>query len=106
MAKRLVEGELAAVDGHGTVLGADRTECATIRAGLLWGEGLGLLLQEGGEGALGQATSSGRGDFLHGLEVDRAVGARLAEDATSDDFSPPSGQVLDLLEFLRREGAL
>jgi hypothetical protein len=102
-----VEGDLlAAFEGQGSVLVADRAKRAAVGAGLLGCEGLGLLLQEGGEGALGQAGHGGSGDLLHGLEVNLGVWARLAEDATGHDFSPPRGQVTDLLEFFSRHGAL
>jgi hypothetical protein len=73
---------------------------------LLCGKGLGLLRQEGGERALGQAASGGRGDLLEGHEVEVGAGARLVQDATGDDFSPTSGEILDLLEFLSGEGVL
>jgi hypothetical protein len=101
-----VEGELAALDGQGPVLVADGAKVAAVGAGLLGSEGLGLLLHEGAEGARGQATSGGRSDLLHGLKVDLVARARLTEDATSDDFAPPGGQVVDLLEFFSREVAL
>jgi hypothetical protein len=105
VANRLVEGELAALDGKGAVLGGNRAESAAIRAGLLGGESLGLVLQEGVEGAFGQATSGGSGDLLHGHKVKGVVGARLLQEAAGDDFSPPGGEVMDLLEFLRRGSA-
>jgi hypothetical protein len=101
-----MEGELAALDGQGSVLVADGAKGAAVGAGLLGSQGLGLLLQEGGEGALGQATRGGSSDLLQGLKVARGAGARLAEDATGDDFSPAGGQVMDLLELLSRGGTL
>jgi hypothetical protein len=79
---------------------------AAVGAGLLGWEGLRLLLQEGGQGALGQATSRCGGDLLQGHKVDVAAWASFAEDAPSDDFSPASGQVMDLLKFFSREVAL
>jgi hypothetical protein len=106
VAHGLVEGELTAFDGQGAGFGADRAKAATVGAGLLRGEGLGLLLREGGEGTLGQATSGSGGNLLQGHKVDVSARAGLAEGATSDDFSPADGQVMDLLEFFSRELAL
>jgi hypothetical protein len=97
-----VEGELAALDGQGPVFVIDPAGPAAVRAGLRGAEGLGLLFQEGAEGALGQATSGGRGDLLHGHQVDRAVWARLAEGTAGDDFPPLGRQGVDLLQSLRR----
>jgi hypothetical protein len=106
VAKRLVQGELAAFDGQRALFVADGAESAAVRTGLLAGKALGLLLQEGGEGALGQAPSGGSGDLLQGLEVDVQARAGVAEEATGHDFSPAGGQFVDFLEFLRREGVL
>jgi hypothetical protein len=102
-----VEGELlAAFDGQGSVLIADAAKVAAVGTGLLSSQSLVLLLQEGGEGALGQATSGSSGDLLQGLKVDLGAWARLAEDTPGDDFTPASGQLVDLLEFFSRGGAL
>ena len=100
MANRFVEGEVAALDGQGSVLEVERTDEATVRARLLGTEGLGLLLQEGAEGALGQTGRGGRGDLLHRLEVDLRADARLSEGTTSDNFSPLGRHVTDFLELL------
>jgi len=107
VADRLVEGQLlAALDGQGPVLAADGARAATVGARLLGGEGPGVLLQEGGEGALGQAGRGGRRELLHRREVE--VGARLgvAQGATGDDFAPPGGQFPDFLELGRGERTL
>jgi hypothetical protein len=106
VANRLVEGELAAFDDKRAVLAANGTESAAVRAGVLGTESLGLLLQESADGALDQTTSGSSGDLLHGHKVDRGVRARLAEGAVGDAFSPLGGQVMNLLELLRRELAL
>ena len=50
---------MAALDGQGPVLVVDGAEAAAGGAGLLGGEGLGLLLQRGCQGALGQAGGGG-----------------------------------------------
>jgi hypothetical protein len=64
-------------------------------------EGLGVLFQEGGEGALGQAGGGGVGELLQGLEVGVQAGAGVAEGAAGDDFAPAGGEVTDFLEELR-----
>ena len=88
VAHRLVERELAALDGQGSVLVVDRARSAAVGAGLLGAKGLGLLLQKGTQGALGQTGRGGCGDLLQRLEVDVRAGTRLAEGTTGDDFSP------------------
>jgi hypothetical protein len=65
-----------------------------------------LLAQQGGQGALGQALGGRGGDLLQGHKVDVGARASLAENASGDDFSPPGGQIMDLLQFLRRDDAL
>jgi hypothetical protein len=70
---------------------------------LLGAEVLGLLLQEGGEGALGQAGGGGGGELLHGVHVDVQARARVAEGSAGDDFAPPGGQFTDILELLGRD---
>src|SRR5262245_22282806 len=53
VADRLAVGDrMAALNEEGAVLEGDRAEAAAGGAGLLRAEALGLLLQEGGEGAL------------------------------------------------------
>jgi hypothetical protein len=106
VANRLVKRELAALNSQRSVLVAQEAGSTAVGARRLGAESLGLLLQEGGEGALGQAGRRRRGDLLQRLEVDLRAGARLAEGATGDDFSPLDGQVTDLLDLLRREFAL
>jgi len=101
VADRFVKGDLgAALDGEVSVLVIDRTEGATIGTGMLGTEGLGLLMQENAESALGQASSGSGGDLLHGGEVE---GSGLGEGASSDDFPPFGGEFADLLQFLLRE---
>jgi hypothetical protein len=64
------------------------------------GEGLGLLLQEGSQRALGQSVGSRGGDLLQGAEVHVEAGAGVAEGAARHDLAPLGGQVTELLEFL------
>jgi len=100
VADRLVEGELGVFDGEGPVLVADRAESAAVRAGLLVGQGLGLLLQEGVQSTLDQTTGGGSSDLFHGLEVEDVVGAGLTQGAAGDDFAPLGSEFTDFLELL------
>jgi two-component system, NtrC family, sensor histidine kinase HydH len=60
-----------------------------------------LLLQQRGEGALGEAGRRGAGELLHGLEVGVQAGAAVAEGAAGDNFAPAGGQIADFLEEFR-----
>jgi hypothetical protein len=66
-------------------------------------EGLGLLLQGGGQGAFSQTRRSGAGALLHHVEVHIEAGAVGAEGAFGDDFTPAGGEVTNLLEHLGSE---
>jgi hypothetical protein len=78
----------------------DSTAGATLRAGGLFAQSLGLLFQQGGEGALGEAGGGGAGELLHGVEVGVEAGAALAEGAAGDDLAPAGSEVADFLEEL------
>jgi hypothetical protein len=62
-------------------------------------QGGGLTLQEGVQGAFGQARGGGVGDLLHRVEVHVESGSVVAEGPTSDDFAPPSGELAEFEEF-------
>jgi hypothetical protein len=64
-----------------------------IRTGLLVGEGLGLLLQQGAEGALQQPLGGGLGSLLEGEQIDVERGAGVAEGPAGKDFAPLGGEV-------------
>src|SRR5262249_32805932 len=102
----LVQREVAALHSQGSVLVVQQARSAAVGARRLGAEGLGLLLQEGGERTLGQASGRGRCDLLQRPKVDLGAGAGLAEGATGNDFSPLGRQVTDFLDLLRRESAL
>jgi hypothetical protein len=102
MAHGLVESDVPTFDSERSVLGTHQAESAAIGTGLLGSEGLGLLVQERAEGALGQARGGGGGNLLHRLEVEWTVGARFSAEASGDDFSPAGGEIMDVLEQLRR----
>jgi hypothetical protein len=71
----------------------------------LLAEGLGLLLEEGLQGSLGESGGGGGGDLLHGAEIDVESGALVAEGAAGDDLAPAGGEVVEFLEFVGRESA-
>jgi hypothetical protein len=64
---------------------------------LLVGQVVGLLLQEGLQGPLGEALCGSEGDLLHGVEVEVEV---VLACASGDDFAPSSGEVAEFLEFV------
>ena len=103
MAQRFALGERAGADVQGPLGASDGAGAPAVGAGLLGAEPLGLLFQQGGEGALGQAGGGGRGDLLHGVQIDLGPRAGLAEGVPGHDFAPARSQVTDFLEFLRRE---
>jgi hypothetical protein len=59
---------------------------------------LGLLFQEGGQGALGEAGGGGVGELLHGLEIGVPSRAVVAVGASGNDFAPAGSEVTDFLE--------
>ena len=70
------------------------------RTGLGVGQGLGLLGQQGGQGALEQPLGGGLGGLLEGKQVSVQGGAGLAEGASRNDFAPLGSEVTEVLEFL------
>jgi hypothetical protein len=73
---------------------------AAVGTGLLWGELVGLLLEEQLEGPFGQALCGRGGDLFHGSEVDVESGSVVAEGPFGDDFGPAGGKGAEFLEFL------
>jgi len=99
-------GDTTALDGQGSVLGTDKAEAAAIGAGLLGPQAARLLLEKDLQRALVQAVGGGRGDLLHGGEIDAEVGSVVSEGAACHDFSPASGEFVDLTEFYSGDLAL
>jgi hypothetical protein len=64
---------------------------------------LGLLLHQGGQGALGQASGGGRGDLLHRIQIDIGSRPGVTEGMTGNDLAPASSQLPDFLEVLGGE---
>jgi hypothetical protein len=101
VAEGLLIGEGAPVAaGQGAGFVGDRAEVAAVGAGLFGREGQGLLLQEGGEGALGQAAGGGGGDLFEGEQIDVQARAGVSESTPGNNFPPLGGQIADFLEFL------
>ena len=98
MAHGFVGGDRAAGQMQGTGLAGNGTRGATVGTGNLLAQRLGLLFQEDGQGAFGQAGGGGVGELLHGVEVGVEAGTVLAEGAAGDNFAPASGEVADFLE--------
>jgi hypothetical protein len=102
VAERFVGGEGAAVaGGRGAGFMTDGAEAAAVGAGLFGGQGLGLLLQEGGQGALGQAAGGRLGELFEGEEIDVQAGAGVPESPAGATFSPAGRQFADFLEVFR-----
>lgn len=89
---------LTTLEVQGSGLARYGAELATVGAGLLIAEGVGLLLQEDGEGALGQALCRLLGQLLQGAEVDIQWRPVRAESAAGHDFTPGGRQLTDVPE--------
>jgi hypothetical protein len=98
VANRFTLGNGAAGQLQRTGLAGHGTQRATAGTGNLFAERLGLLLQEGGQGAFRQASGRSVGELLHGLEVGVQSGAVLAEGTSGNDFAPAGSEVTDFSE--------
>jgi hypothetical protein len=61
---------------------------------------VGLLGQQGGQGALEQALSGGLGSLLEGEQVGVHGRTAVAEGASGNDFAPLGCKVTEILELL------
>jgi len=103
VAKRLVVLDLlTAVDVQRPRLALQDTRPAAVRTRLLLPEGIGLLFQEGGEGAFGESGRGGGCHLLQGGEIKVESGPLVAEGPAGDNFAPLGGQRADVLEVLGR----
>lgn len=75
----------------------------TVRAGLLRAEGLGLLLQGGGESAFGQSGGGRGGELFQGGEIEVGAGAGVTEGPAGNNFAPWGSESTDILEVLGGE---
>jgi hypothetical protein len=78
----------------------DGAEALAIRTGAVLGQGLGLLIEQGGEGALEHALGGGLGGLLQGEEVGVQGRPLIAESPAGSNLSPLSGEITEMLEFL------
>ena len=88
---------------RGAWLMVDRTRPPAGGAGELRREGLGLLLQEGGERAVEQSAGGGDGDPFQGGQVGVEAWAGVAEGASGHDLAPAGRHITDILEFFGGE---
>ena len=100
MADRFVVGDRTAQAVQGAWFVLHGAELLAVRTGLGVGQGLGLLCQQGGEGALEQPLSGGLGGLFEGEQIGVQRGAGIAESAAGNDFAPLRGKVTEILEFL------
>jgi hypothetical protein len=68
---------------------------------LFGGQRLRLLLEQGRQGALGQATGGNGRDLFEFGEIDLESRATVTVGAAGDDFAPLGGQVTEIDEVLR-----
>jgi hypothetical protein len=66
-------------------------------------EGVGLLFQEGSQGAFGKSGGSRGRDLLEGGEIEVESGSVVPESAPGDNSAPLGGQITEVLEVLRRD---
>ena len=79
-------------------LAGQSTGGATVGTGGLFAERLGLLFQEGGQGAFAQAGGGGAGELLHGFEVGVQSRVVVAEGTSGNNLAPAGGEVADFAE--------
>src|SRR4051794_9981196 len=105
VAERFALLQLGALYLERAFLSAEGTRASAVGTGLLLAQGVGLLFEEGLQGALGESGGSGAGDLLHGIEIDIEPRPVLAKGASGNDFAPAGGEVMEFLQFLGSEGA-
>ena len=101
MADRFALGNGPAGQLQGAGFAVNGTGGAAVRTRHLFAQGLGLLLQEDGEGARGEASRGGVGELLHDLEVGVQARTALPKATAGNDFAPAGGEVVDFLEEFR-----
>jgi hypothetical protein len=98
--------EVSALDLERAWLTAEGAKPPAVGTGLLRAQGVGLLFQEGLQGALGEAGGGRVGDLLHGGEIDVESGPVVAEGASGDDFAPLCGEAAEFLDVVGGKGAV
>lgn len=96
----VMEEGVADARDDGPLLVCQRTERATLRAGLFVTEVLGLPLRGDFEGAGQQRLHGGHGDLFHLRERDLKAGPILAPVLPDDDLSPAAREFLNAAQIL------
>jgi hypothetical protein len=91
------------LSGERSCMGFGGTRFAAVWTGLLVGELTGLLLEEELERSFGEPLCSGGGDLLEGAEVYVEAGSVFTKCPFGNDLCPSGSEVVEFLEFLRRE---
>lgn len=92
---------MAAFEVKGPGLDFDRTELLAVGAGVLFSEGLCLLLEERLHGALDQSAADLQGEFFHDGKADVQAWPLGSEGAAGDDFSPRGRQLTEFADVFR-----
>jgi hypothetical protein len=82
-------------------LALDGTKALAVGAGVLGSESLGLLFEQGGDGAFDQSAADLQGQFLHDREADIRSGSLGPEGTPGDDFSPLGGELAEFADVFR-----
>ena len=106
VAHRFALLQLCALDLERAWLPTEGAKPSAIGAGRLLAWGVGLLFEEGLQGALSEAGGGGLGDWLHSRAIDIKSGAIVAEGASGDNFAPLCGEATEFLDFLGGEVAV
>jgi hypothetical protein len=96
---------LSAVEVEGAVVVSHQAGPSAVGARLVLTEGDGLLFEEGGEGALGEAGRGRGGELFQVGKGGVEGGPGFAEGPAGDNFAPLGGQGADFLEVLGRKFA-
>src|ERR1700680_4316565 len=95
--------DLGSLSGEGSRVWFRGTGLAAVGTEGLLGELVGLLLEEQLERSLGEPLCGGRGDLLHGSEIDIQPRPVVAERSLRNDFAPLGRQCPESVQFLRCE---
>jgi hypothetical protein len=102
VADRFVQWEdLSGFEREWPVVVVDPAARAALRARLIVGERLGLLVQERGNHAFRQPSGNDGSELLHVREVHPLVGPNLVGGTLSSDFPPADGQLTKTTKKLR-----
>ena len=101
MADRFALGDGPAGQVQGAGFAVQGTGGAAVGAAGLFTQGLGLLFQQGGEGAFGEAGGGGAGELFQGLKIGVQAGATLAKGSAGHDFAPAGSEITDFSEEFR-----